>query len=59
MSSGVFVIRKDGSLVEMKLNDYESEAILQDYIAKYPNLLPGDQIDVINARARLPMRGLL
>ena len=50
MSSGVFVIRKDGSLVEMRLNEYESEATLQDYIAKYPNLLPGDQIDVINPR---------
>jgi hypothetical protein len=50
MSSGVFIIRKNGSLVEMKLSDYESEAVLQKLISKYPNLLPGDQIDVVNPR---------
>lgn len=49
MSSGVFVIR-DGSLVEMEYSYYESELILQDLLVKFPNLIPGKQIDVLNPR---------
>jgi hypothetical protein len=50
MSTGVFVIRKDGSLVEMKPSDYDSEDVLQELLAKYPNLLAGNLIDDINPR---------
>ena len=50
MSSGVFVIKKDGSLVEMKQTDYDSEDVLQKLLADYPNLLAGNLIDEANPR---------
>jgi len=37
MSSGVFVLKKDDTLVEMSLKQYESEDTLQTLLAKYPN----------------------
>lgn len=49
MSSGVFVIKKDGTLIEMQQSDYDSEDMLQNLLAKHPNLLAGNLID---ARAR-------
>ena len=33
MSSGVFVIKKDGSLVEMQKSEYDSEEVLQKLLA--------------------------
>ena len=45
MAAGVFVIQEDGGLVEMSESGYETEAVLQELIARYPNLLVGDQID--------------
>jgi len=50
MSSGVFVLKKDDTLVEMSLKQYESEDMLQTLLAKYPNLLAGDQINELNPR---------
>jgi len=50
MSSGVFVIRRDGSLVEMQQSDYDSEDILQGLLAQYPNLLAGNLINEANPR---------
>lgn len=50
MSSGVFLLQKDGSLVEMNQKDYDSEDLLQSLLAKYPNLLAGKQIDELNPR---------
>jgi len=50
MSSGVFSIRKDGSLVEMQQSDYESEDTLQSLLVKYPNLLAGNLINETNPR---------
>ena len=50
MTSGVFVIQKDGSLVEMHQSDYDSEEILQELLAQYPNLLAGNLIDDNNPR---------
>jgi len=50
MDSGIFLLQKDGSLIEMGAKDYDSEEILQALIAKYPNLLAGDQIDERNPR---------
>lgn len=50
MSSGVFVLQKDGSLVEMNQQDYDSEDVLQNLLAKYPNLLAGNLIDEVNPR---------
>ena len=45
MSSGVFLLNKDGSLEEMNQQNYSSEEYLQALIEKYPNLLAGQQID--------------
>jgi hypothetical protein len=50
MSSGVFVLQKDGTLVEMSQQEYDSEDMLQTLLATYPNLLAGDQIDELNPR---------
>lgn len=45
MSGGVFLIQKDGQLVEMSEEIYGSEADFQELIAKYPNILAGNQIN--------------
>jgi hypothetical protein len=45
MNGGIFLIQSDGDLVEMKEQDYDSEDVLQELLAKYPNLLAGDQVD--------------
>lgn len=44
MNGGIFLIQSDG-LVEMKEQPFDNEDILQELLAKYPNLLAGDQID--------------
>src|ERR1700716_3634934 len=45
MSGGIFLIQSGGELVEMKEQPYDSEEVLQELLAKYPNLLAGDQMD--------------
>jgi len=45
MSGGIYLVRDDDSLVEMTEAKYDSEDVLQELLAKYPNLLAGDQID--------------
>jgi hypothetical protein len=45
MSGGIFLIRDDDQLVELASAAYDSEDLLQDLLARYPNLLAGDQID--------------
>lgn len=50
MSGGIFVIRDDGEFVELVEEPYASEDLLQGYLANYPNLLAGDQIDAAHPR---------
>lgn len=50
MASGVFLIQEDGSLVEMEEEMIPSEDYLQELLAKYPNLLAGNQIDDADPR---------
>ncbi len=45
MAGGVFLIQKDGQLVEMSEESYGSEADFQELIAKYPNILAGNLIN--------------
>lgn len=45
MNGGIYLIQDNGQLVEMKEQAYPSEDLLQTLLAKYPNLLAGDQID--------------
>ena len=50
MSNGIFFIDKNENLVEMKEKSYDSEDLLQRLLAKYPNLISGEQIDKANPR---------
>lgn len=62
MSGGIYLIQDNGQLVEMLEQPYDSEALLQELLAKYPNLLAGDQMNnasprrwlLISREARLP-----
>jgi hypothetical protein len=45
MNGGIFLIQSGGELVEMKEQAYDTEAVLQELLANYPNLLAGDQMD--------------
>jgi hypothetical protein len=50
MNGGIFLIQSSGQLVEMKEESYDSEEVLQELLAKYPNLLAGDQMDTVTPR---------
>ena len=50
MATGIYLIKENGDLVEMSEHRYDSEDLLQTLLAKYPNLLAGDQIDSLNPR---------
>lgn len=45
--TGSIFLRTDTGLVELRESAYDSEAILQQLLADYPNLIPGDQIDAV------------
>jgi len=45
MSGAIFLIQDNGQLMEMNEQEYDSEDILQTLLARYPNLLAGDQIN--------------
>jgi hypothetical protein len=50
MSGGIYLLQPDGALVEMNQQPYDSEDLLQELLAKYPNLLAGDQMDTMAPR---------
>ncbi len=54
MPGGIYLVRDDDELVEMNETPYDSEDLLQELLAKYPNLLAGDQMS-----ADAPRRWLL
>ncbi len=62
MGGGIYLIKGEGELVRMDQEDYDSEPVLQKLLAKYPDLLAGDQIDdaeprrwvLITREARIP-----
>lgn len=45
LSGGIYLLQDNGELLEMNEQEYDSEDLLQSLIAKYPNLLAGDQMD--------------
>lgn len=47
---GIFLIGDEDNLTEMTERSYSSEEQLQNLIAKYPNILPGKQIDSFRPR---------
>lgn len=50
MPGQIFNIQNDGTLVEMNEQSFANEDIFQDLLAKYPNLLAGDQVQVSSPR---------
>ena len=50
MTTGIYLIQNDGTLIEMNEQEYDSEKILQELLQKYHNLLAGDQIDEVSLR---------
>ena len=50
MSGGIYLLQSGDSLVRMDEKPCESEALLQELLAKYPNLMAGEQMD--SARPR-------
>lgn len=47
MTEGIYLVKADGSLVELKQQPYDSEALLQELLAQYPNLLGGNKISPV------------
>jgi hypothetical protein len=54
LTEKIFLLQEGNKLVEMEEMEYVSEDVLQDLIAKYPNLLAGDEMD-----ENIPRRWLL
>ncbi|WLD13106.1 hypothetical protein [Planctellipticum variicoloris] len=50
MSGGVFVLHDDGRLDSLAERPYDSEDLLQQLLAGYPDLLAGDQMDADRPR---------
>lgn len=50
MSGKIYLRQPDGALRGMSEARFESEDVLQQLIAEYPDLLPGDQIDAESPR---------
>lgn len=50
MSDGVYMIRDDNTLVEMRSSPFESEDLLQRLLATHPSLIAGDAVDPSNPR---------
>jgi len=45
VSGGIYLIQEDGELVKMNERGYDTEDLLQGYLARHHDLLAGDQID--------------
>lgn len=50
MTDGVFIVRNDNTLVEMRSSPFESEDLLQELLATHPSLIAGDAVDPSNPR---------
>jgi hypothetical protein len=50
MSDNIFLIQGEDQLVQMESQPYDSEALLQTLLAKFPDLLAGGQIDSASPR---------
>jgi hypothetical protein len=50
VSGGIYLVRGDDELVELRETPYEAEDVLQQLIAKFPSLLAGDQMGAATPR---------
>jgi hypothetical protein len=54
--SGVFVLQNDNSLISMQPTQFASEAVFQELLARFPELLVGDQVDAQSPRRWMLVR---
>ena len=52
----IFLLQDDQTLLELREQAYDSEALLQTLLADYPSLLAGDQVDRVAPRRWLLVR---
>jgi len=45
VTDAISLIQNDGQIVDMRVQPYESEDLLQALIARYPSALAGDQMN--------------
>jgi hypothetical protein len=45
VGGGIYLVQDGGGIVKMNKSGYASEALLQEYLVRTPDLLAGDQID--------------
>ena len=50
MSGVIYLMRESGELIEMNERGYDTEDLLQGYLADHPDLLAGDQINDVEPR---------
>ncbi len=50
MGGVIYLMRENGELVEMNERGYDTEDLLQGYLADHPDLLAGDQINDVEPR---------
>lgn len=50
VSGSIFLVQEGSTLVEMTERPYDSEAVLQELLARYPDLLAGAQVDPAEPR---------
>lgn len=56
MPAGIFLVRGNNELFELTAQPYPQEDLLQELLARYPNLLAGDQINPTAPRRWLLVR---
>jgi hypothetical protein len=54
MPRSTFILREDGTLIEMQQTPYDSEALLERLLADDSNLVAGDQINPDKPRRLIP-----
>jgi hypothetical protein len=50
MTAAIYLLQNEDALIAMRSTPYDSERLLQDLLAKYPDLLAGEQMDGENPR---------
>ncbi len=50
LAGRIYLLTDDSGLMAMEEAPYDSEKVLQEMLAKYPDLLAGEQIDSVNPR---------
>lgn len=56
MAGGIYLIQNEGEIVRLSEKSYDSEALLQELLARYPDLLAGDQMDPESPRRWMLVR---